>query len=186
MGRMGRHESKHTHAHACADPHDHGHAHTQEDVHSRTEHVQASERAAVPADEARHVLRAKITGMDCGSCALTIEDGLRQLPGARRVAVDFTTEILEVEGDVATDAVERRLRQLGYGLATPEPIRTETPPERAGLLRFFLTQRHQRLAVLAGAACILAAIVARLAPATAAAPAARADRSEERRGGEEV
>ncbi|MGH8267322.1 MAG: heavy-metal-associated domain-containing protein, partial [Steroidobacteraceae bacterium] len=29
--------------------------------------------------------------MDCGSCALTIEDGLRQLPGVRRVSVDFTT-----------------------------------------------------------------------------------------------
>ncbi|MGH8180873.1 MAG: heavy metal translocating P-type ATPase, partial [Steroidobacteraceae bacterium] len=126
-------------------------------------------------DEARHVLRAKITGMDCGSCALTIEDGLRQLPGARRVAVDFTTEILEVEGDVATEAVERRLRQLGYGLATPGSIRAATTPERAGVLRFFVTQRHQRLAVIAGATCILAAIMANLAPVAAAAHAAPAD-----------
>jgi Zn2+/Cd2+-exporting ATPase len=160
MQRMDRHESRHEHAqaHACTDRHGHGGAH-----------------ASASTDEARHVLRAKITGMDCGSCALTIEDGLRQLPGACRVAVDFTTEILEVEGDVTTDAVERRLRQLGYGLATPEPIRTETPPERAGVLRFFVTQPHQRLAIVAGAICLLAGIMARLVPAAAAAPAARAD-----------
>ena len=55
--------------------------------------------------------------MDCGSCALTIEDGLRQLPGVRRVAVDFTTETLELEGEVSREQVERRLRQLGYRLA---------------------------------------------------------------------
>jgi len=114
--------------------------------------------------------------MDCGSCALTIEDGLRQLPGVRRVAVDFTTEILEVEGAVATDAVDRRLRQLGYALATPEPIPTETTPgSRAGVLRFFVTQPHQRLALVAGATCLLAAIMANIVPGTAAAPATRAD-----------
>ncbi|HEX5458463.1 MAG TPA: cation-translocating P-type ATPase [Steroidobacteraceae bacterium] len=114
--------------------------------------------------------------MDCGSCALTIEDGLRQLSGVRRVAVDFTTEILEVEGEVAIEAIERRLRQLGYALARPEPTRAErTPRGRAGVLGFFLAQPHQRLALIAGAACILAAIVARLAPVAATAPAARAD-----------
>lgn len=178
---MERHESKHAHghaqAHACTDKHDHdeGHAHSgahaqHGEPHTHDEgHVHAHAHADARVDEARHVLRAKITGMDCGSCALTIEDGLRHLPGALRVAVDFTTEILEVEGDVATEAVERRLRQLGYGLATPEPVRAETMPERAGFMRFFVTQPHQRLAVIAGAACIVAAIMARV---TSAAPAA--------------
>jgi Cd2+/Zn2+-exporting ATPase len=117
------------------------------------------------------VLRAKITGMDCGSCALTIEDGLRQLPGVQRVAVDFTTGTLEVEGEVAAGAVERRLRQLGYGLATPgTAARAGTTPAQssAGALRFFLTEPQQRLALFGGAACILAAIMAHPAPAPAA------------------
>ena len=165
MRGMERHEAEHARTHACTDGHSHEHAQT--DAHA---HVEA------PGDEGRHVLRAKITGMDCGSCALTIEDGLRQLPGVRRVAVDFTTEILEVEGAVATDAVDRRLRQLGYALATPEPIPTETTPgSRAGVLRFFVTQPHQRLALVAGATCLLAAIMANIVPGTAAAPATRAD-----------
>ena len=170
MRGMERHEAEHARAHACTDGHSHdghSHEHAQTDAHA---HVEA------PGDEGRHVLRAKITGMDCGSCALTIEDGLRQLPGVRRVAVDFTTEILEVEGALATDAVDRRLRQLGYALATPEPIPTETTPgSRAGVLRFFVTQPHQRLALVAGATCLLAAIMANIVPGTAAAPATRAD-----------
>ncbi|MGH8170144.1 MAG: cation transporter, partial [Steroidobacteraceae bacterium] len=151
---MHRHEAQ-QHAQPCPNRHDHGHgqAHAHGDTHA-----------------AAAILRAKITGMDCGSCALTIEDGLRKLPGVRRVAVDFTTETLEVEGDVARDAVEHRLRQLGYGLAAAgEPARPQTAPgaSGAGALRFFVTQPHQRLAIFAGAACILAAITAREAPAAA-------------------
>ncbi|HEX8757943.1 MAG TPA: cation-translocating P-type ATPase [Steroidobacteraceae bacterium] len=143
---MYRYEAKR--AHTCSDRHAHDHDHGAEGV-----------------------LRAKITGMDCGSCALTIEDGLRQLPGVQRVTVDFTTETLEVEGEVAAGAVERRLRQLGYGLATPgAAVRAETTPAQSGAraLRFFLTEPHQRLALFGGGACILAAIMAHLAPAPVA------------------
>ncbi len=156
---MHRHEAQ-QHALPCPNRHDHDH----DPGHGQT-HAHRDTHAAAD------ILRAKITGMDCGSCALTIEDGLRKLPGVRRVAVDFTTETLEVEGDVARDAVEHRLRQLGYGLAAAgEPARPQTAPgaSGAGALRFFVTQPHQRLAIFAGAACILAAITAREAPAAAA------------------
>ena len=96
------------------------------------------------------VLRAKIAGMDCGSCALTIEDGLRQLPGARRVAVDFTTETLELEGEVSREQVERRLRQLGYRLAEAAPGRRRPGRTPAGgPLRFFLTDPQQQVALVA-------------------------------------
>ena len=33
--------------------------------------------------QADKVLRVKIAGMDCGSCALTIENSMRQLAGVR-------------------------------------------------------------------------------------------------------
>ena len=164
--------------HGPADEHTHGeeheHAGAQTDEHARAEehsHVHADAQAPSQADahsqEASGPLRAKITGMDCGSCALTIEDGLRKLPGVRRVSVDFTTETLEIEGEVIAGAVENRLRQLGYGLATPgQAARPETSAGRsgAGALRFFVTQAHQRLAIFAGAACIIVALMARLVP----------------------
>ena len=82
----------------------------------------------LPRASAAATLRARIAGMDCGSCALSIEDGLRQLPGARRVSVDFTTETLEIEGTVSLEAVERRLRQLGYALADGPALGCATTP----------------------------------------------------------
>ncbi|MGH8325774.1 MAG: heavy metal translocating P-type ATPase [Steroidobacteraceae bacterium] len=138
-------------------------------MHRHEAHTQPHNPAQ--AHGAEGVLRAKITGMDCGSCALTIEDGLRQLPGVRRVAVDFTTETLEVQGEVAAGAIERRLRQLGYGVATPGTAEraAATPAQSgAGPLRFFLTEPQQRLGLFGGAACIIAAIMAHLARAPAA------------------
>src|SRR5215469_3668287 len=97
-------------------------------------------------------LRARIAGMDCGSCALTIEDGLRQLPGARRVSVNFTTESLEIEGEVSRESVAHRLRQLGYRLAEAEPPEAAVAMRRAapvgsGFLRFFLGDAQLRVAL---------------------------------------
>ena len=134
-----RHETAHAHVHAHAEPH-----------------------------QPEGLLRAKITGMDCGSCALTIEDGLRQLPGVRRVAVTFTSESLEIEGSASREAIEHRLRQLGYGLATPggtTPQGSEPAARASGVLRFFVTEPQQRLALTAGAACLIAAAVSYLSPA---------------------
>ena len=122
------------------------------------------------------MLRAKVTGMDCGSCALTIEDGLRQLQGVRRVAVDFTTETLEVDGAVAREAVEHRLRQLGYGLAARGSLEQSAPApaqSSAAVLRFFVTHPQQRSAVFAGAACIIATVMSHVAPGPAIAPLLR-------------
>jgi len=111
-------------------------------------------------------LRAKIAGMDCGSCALTIEDGLKQLPGATRVAVDFTTETLELEGEVSREQVARRLRQLGYRLADETgAARPPAAPAAGNFLGFFLADPQQRVAVGAAVAvlvvCLWAALSAR-------------------------
>src|SRR5215472_7614654 len=119
-------------------------------------------------------LRARIAGMDCGSCALTIEDGLRQLPGARRVSVDFTTESLEIEGEVSRASVEHRLRQLGYRLAdqeTQESMASATgaPSTAGGVATFFVRDAQQRVALAATLAILAATLAAVLAPAPATA-----------------
>ena len=36
-------------------------------------------------------IKLKIVGMDCGSCAMTIESSMRQLPGVADASVSFTT-----------------------------------------------------------------------------------------------
>jgi Zn2+/Cd2+-exporting ATPase len=117
-------------------------------------------------------LRERITGMDCGSCALTIEDGLRHLPGVRRVAVDFTTQTLEIEGAVAREEVARRLRQLGYRLAAErDPAAAAAAAVRGasggGFLRFLLADRQQQLALAAGVLVLVVVLVAALAPVPA-------------------
>ena len=116
-------------------------------------------------------LRARIAGMDCGSCALTIEDGLRQLRGARRVIVDFTTETLELEGEVTREEVDHRLRQLGYRLAAEcapgDLAGAAVVTQSRGVLRFFLADPQQRLALAAAAAVLAVTAGAALAPATA-------------------
>jgi Cd2+/Zn2+-exporting ATPase len=110
--------------------------------------------------------------MDCGSCALSIEDGLRQLPGVRRVRVDFTTETLEIEGKVARQEVERRLRQLGYALAEGPALESAgtsaaAEPVSGGFLRFFLADGQQRVAVAAAVAVVIASVAAGAVPTTA-------------------
>jgi Cd2+/Zn2+-exporting ATPase len=62
-------------------------------------------------------LVVKIAGMDCGSCALTIENSIRKLPGVEQADVSFTTETMEVAGNVSLDG---RQRQPGRDRGTPE------------------------------------------------------------------
>ncbi len=99
------------------------------------------------------MLRVKIAGMDCGSCALTIENSMRQLPGVKSAAVSFTTESMEIEGSATLEQVEQRLRELGYRLQGNEPqaqaaAPAETARGAAGFLRFLWSQRRLRVALL--------------------------------------
>jgi Zn2+/Cd2+-exporting ATPase len=120
------------------------------------------------------LLRARIAGMDCGSCAHTIEDGLRKIPGVRRVAVDFTTETLEVEGTATRAQLEQRLRQLGYRFKETDRAnqREAAAPEsaKAGAGRFleFLWASVQlRVAVVASFVVALALAIHFVSPGTA-------------------
>jgi Cd2+/Zn2+-exporting ATPase len=117
------------------------------------------------------VLRAKVTGMDCGSCAQTIESALRKLPGVRRVSVDFNTETLEIEGGVSRARVQSRLRQLGYGLADahqPRAAGIDDPgaPDNSNddFLSYLWSQPLQRLALAVGLIALLAGSVSSLLP----------------------
>jgi Zn2+/Cd2+-exporting ATPase len=127
-----------------------------------------------PESRAAAPLRLKIAGMDCGSCAMTIENSLRQLPGVRSVAVSFTTETLELVGDAPLAAVTARLRALGYRLATESPQAAAPPAGTRGLSGFgaFLwSQARLRLALLVTASVLVALPLLAGAPPIGGLPA---------------
>lgn len=107
-------------------------------------------------------LRLKIAGMDCGSCALTIEQAVKGLPGIATVRVDFTTETLEATGTASRDVVEARVRDLGYRVVDgTEPRQAPRPELRGfgGFLRFLASQRRTQIALAATGLLILAALL---------------------------
>ncbi|GAB3057795.1 heavy metal translocating P-type ATPase [Virgibacillus ainsalahensis] len=63
----------------------------------------------------------RINGMDCPSCALTIEKGLNGLNGIQEAKVNYNTAKLQVMGSnaLSIDNVESEVQKLGY---TAEPL----------------------------------------------------------------
>ena len=69
----------------------------------------------------------RIEGMDCASCALTVERGVSRLPGVRRATVNFAAGRLDAEHDAGLDAeeIEAAVKGAGYSVAkTGEAERT--------------------------------------------------------------
>ncbi len=59
----------------------------------------------------------QVCGMDCGSCAKTIEKSLRQMAGVTEVSVSFATDRLSVSYDpqrMNTTEIRNRVTALGY------------------------------------------------------------------------
>ena len=107
-------------------------------------------------------LKVKIAGMDCGNCALTIENSIRRLPGVEQADVSFTTETMEVAGPVSLTDIEARLRELGYRIASDEPGNRAPVAEHRGALGFmhFLWEQPQlRVAVCVAAAVVVSLLV---------------------------
>src|SRR5215218_9427744 len=69
---------------------------------------------------ARTVLR--VEGMDCASCAATVEKGVVRLPGVYRAAVNFAAGRLDAEHDpeLAVEEIEKAVRDAGYRVAKTE------------------------------------------------------------------
>ncbi|PZN95350.1 MAG: cadmium-translocating P-type ATPase [Hyphomicrobiales bacterium] len=58
--------------------------------------------------------------MDCGSCASTIRTALEKLPGVSDIRISVTKETLSLalaEGTTTADAIEARVKRLGFGPA---------------------------------------------------------------------
>jgi Zn2+/Cd2+-exporting ATPase len=75
---------------------------------------------------ARTVLR--VEGMDCASCAATVEKRVSLLPGVHHAAVNFAAGRLDAEHDPGLDLadIEKAVMDAGYGVAKARE--TERPP----------------------------------------------------------
>lgn len=58
--------------------------------------------------------RFRVEGMDCASCARTVEKAVAALEGTHDVRVSFGNALLVVEGPVAAERVERAVASAGY------------------------------------------------------------------------
>ena len=70
----------------------------------------------------------RVEGMDCASCAATVEKSVGRLPGVRRAVVNFAAGRLDAEHDpgLALGTIEKAVRDAGYGVARTE--QAERPP----------------------------------------------------------
>lgn len=89
----------------------------QEKLEIRKEKALESENPQEQAkSEQKH--QFKISGMTCANCALTIEKGLKAMPGVKTVAVNFASEKLTVAIDqnvVKEQDLLAKIKDLGYG-----------------------------------------------------------------------
>jgi len=70
----------------------------------------------------------RVEGMDCASCAATVEKRVGQLPGVHRAVVTFATGRLDAEHEpgLALEEIERAVRDAGYGVERAQEV--ERPP----------------------------------------------------------
>ncbi|MBS94944.1 MAG: heavy metal translocating P-type ATPase [Chromatiales bacterium] len=128
---------------------------------------------AATAIDSDNPIKVKIVGMDCGSCAMTIENSMQQLPGVQEASVSFTTESMEVTGAVEIEEIESRLRELGYRIADEaDEAKAHAAPEHRGLkgfLFFLWEQLPLRMALMVTATVLVGVAVI---PAIGIAPIA--------------
>jgi Zn2+/Cd2+-exporting ATPase len=70
----------------------------------------------------------RVAGMDCASCAATVERRVSQLPGVHRAVVNFAAGRLDAEHDpgLAFEEIEKAVRDAGYGVERAQEV--EGPP----------------------------------------------------------
>jgi Zn2+/Cd2+-exporting ATPase len=69
----------------------------------------------------------RVEGMDCASCAATVERRVAALPGIRRAVVNFAAGRLDAEHDpgLSLEQIERAVRDAGYEVGGAEEVKRE-------------------------------------------------------------
>ena len=79
----------------------------------------ASDTASVSQGNGKQTFSWRVSGMDCASCARSIEKAVSALEGVVNINVVFSTEKLRVSADTdVSDKVEEAVKGLGFSLAS--------------------------------------------------------------------
>lgn len=100
-----------------------------------------------------------IKGMDCPTCALTIEKGVENLPGIHSAKVNFASQKLKVSGESTEAMILERVKELGYEVAVEEPFHDHSGTRQG--IRFFayVFQRSDAWLFLLGLVFILPGLI---------------------------
>ncbi|SER65101.1 Cd2+/Zn2+-exporting ATPase [Gracilibacillus ureilyticus] len=69
---------------------------------------------AEPIKQNKNVRTFNVEGMDCGSCAKSIENHLNTIPEVKSVTVSFSTGKMKVEHDNKVEEIVKEVSKLGY------------------------------------------------------------------------
>lgn len=120
-------------------------------------------------------LQALVGGMDCPSCAKTVQANLMQIPGISDASVNFADGKLIVSydpGQVEETFIKARIQKLGY---TVEPVEKSTPVTGASPTkqktqkqdftswRFWISSRQGQSIIFSGLGLLLGVITQQLA-----------------------
>jgi Cd2+/Zn2+-exporting ATPase len=115
----------------------------------------------------QQTLTMRVEGMDCGACALKIENALKRLPGVSDINVNYGTETLILSHDTdrtSRQAIEDKIRDLGY---TPQrAVAEDATPDHSGEQedRAWWETRKGRLVLVTAGLLAIAFGVAWVAP----------------------
>jgi Cd2+/Zn2+-exporting ATPase len=109
-----------------------------------------------PAPESAAAARYRVDGMDCASCAKTVEKVVGALDGVRVATVSFGNATLAVEGAVAPEQVQAVVARAGYR-AQPLTRRRSAPQTP------FWRRDGRALSTLGAVVLLAAAVIADLA-----------------------
>ncbi|WP_107932001.1 heavy metal translocating P-type ATPase [Ureibacillus chungkukjangi] len=70
--------------------------------------------SANPITQNKKLKTYNIEGMDCGSCAKSIENHLNTLPSVKNVSVNFSTGKMKIEHDSSVDDIISEVSKIGY------------------------------------------------------------------------
>ncbi|MFS0728417.1 heavy metal translocating P-type ATPase [Paenibacillus sp. 1P07SE] len=76
----------------------------------------------------------RVEGMDCSSCALTIENHLQQFPDVRSVSVNFSSGKMTIDHDNPVDNIVAEVKKIGFeaSLLSKRQAR-EIKPQKSGM-----------------------------------------------------
>ncbi len=102
-------------------------------------------------------LTFRIKGMDCASCAQSVENGVARLDGVDVCRLNFTTELLRVEGNTSAEQIIARVESLGYEAVDPSENQANEQSTRAQQQTFwqFLWRRWDTRLALIGTVLVL-------------------------------